>query len=326
MPAETGEMRAVSGAHPVPDPAAAMGAAALAFGQCALPAPLEWLRRAAGHMPWRWPGSLVRRLCLALRPAPYDVTVFGDQCMRLHPCDSRTERRAFAGAAIWDMRERAALADALAAHDASAGPFAFVDAGANVGLYTLWMRHAAARAGRAVRIAAIDCDPENLARLDLNLAASGVGPTEPRAGGPVTVHRVALGARHGEAAFRTGGLSNRGEAQLAPADGADTVRVQVRPLLDVLDEAGIDRADALKIDVEGAEEAVLDAFLASAPPSRWPRLVVIEAKRGADTAALARLREAGYAVVERTRMNAILAAPDRGRSEPDETGRAHGQT
>ena len=318
-------MRAISGVHPVPDPAAA-GSGGAAFGALALPAPLERLRLAAARAPWRWPGSVLRRLCLALRPGPFDVTVFGDQRMRLHLRDSRTERRAFAGSALWDLSEREVLAEALDAHDPAKGPFAFVDAGANVGLYTLWMRHAAARSGRTLRVAAIECDPENLARLAVNLAASGVGTTDPAAGGPVTVHRVALGARSGTAAFRSRGLVNRGEAQLAAADGADTVRVAVRPLLDVLDEAGIDRPDALKIDVEGAEEAVLDAFFASAPPARWPRLVVIEAKRGADTAALARLRKAGYAVIERTRMNAILAAPETGRAEPDETGRAHGQT
>ena len=315
---------AATGAHPPPAGSGGQAAEAPPFGSRALPFPLERLRLASGRLPWRWPASLLRRICLALRPVPFDVSVFGDQRMRLYLRDNRTERRAFAGGALWDVRERAALAGAVTGHDPGAGPFRFVDAGANVGLYTLWMCHVAARTGQPVRIAAVECDPVNLARLEANLAASGAGPAD--AGGCVSVHRVALGAAAGEAAFRTGGLANRGEARLAAADGADTIRVPVRPLLAVLDEAGIDRPDALKIDLEGVEATVLDAFLDTAPPARWPRLVVIEAERGAETPALARLREAGYAVTERTRMNAILAAGQASRSEPIETGRAHGQT
>lgn len=255
---------------------------------------------------------------MAARAGPVDVTVFGDQRMRLYLRDNRTERRAFAGVGNWDKRERRCLAEALAAEDVDAGAFTFVDAGANVGLYTLWMRHAAARAGRDVRIAAVECDPVNLGRLEFNLAASG-------AGDEVSVHQVALGTAPGEAAFRTRGLVNRGEARLAERDGADTVRVPVAPLLAVLDEAGIACPDALKIDVEGAEAAILAAFLESAPQTRWPRLVVIEAGHGAQTPALARLCEAGYSIRDRTRMNVILAAPDESRSEAIETGGAHGQ-
>ncbi|MEL7349416.1 MAG: hypothetical protein AAFN17_16805, partial [Pseudomonadota bacterium] len=41
----------------------------------------------------------------------------------------------------------------------------------------------------------------------------------------------------------------------------------------------------------------------------WPALVIIEAPRGAETPALALLRETGYAVHARTKLNAVLTAP-----------------
>ena len=44
----------------------------------------------------------------------------------------------------------------------------------------------------------------------------------------------------------------------------------------ILDDAGVDHVDALKIDVEGFEDRVLTGFFKDAPQSLWPRAVVIE--------------------------------------------------
>ena len=51
-------------------------------------------------------------------------------------------------------------------------------------------------------------------------------------------------------------------------------------MLSVLAEAGITAIDALKIDVEGAEDIVLAPFLRDAPQSLLPRLILIEDTRG----------------------------------------------
>ena len=51
---------------------------------------------------------------------------------------------------------------------------------------------------------------------------------------------------------------------------AETVSVPCRPLLAILDEAGITTIDALKIDVEGAEDLALVPFLRDAPPACCP--------------------------------------------------------
>ena len=44
----------------------------------------------------------------------------------------------------------------------------------------------------------------------------------------------------------------------------------------ILDEAGVTRIDALKIDIEGFEDRALIAFFKEAPQTLWPRAVVIE--------------------------------------------------
>lgn len=283
------------------------------FGRHALPAWLERLRRGGArlgaHGPARRITSLIRRACLAFRPDPVDVEPFPGQRARLYPRDNLSEKRVFAAPQFWDAAERAALAAAMKRVE---GAFRFVDAGANVGLYTL-----ALRSHGPIRALAIEPDPENRRRLAVNLAVSG-------AAGEVTVAPVALGAAAGRMTLGAAGR-NRGEIALG-SDAGPGETVAVRPLLDLVGEAGLDRVDALKIDIEGMEEPVLAAYFRDAPPRLRPALVVIEARRGETTPALALLGRVGYVLAGRTRMNAILAAPAAGWPEHKSEIRDHGET
>ncbi|MGM0585139.1 MAG: FkbM family methyltransferase [Pseudomonadota bacterium] len=268
------------------------------FGAHALPALREVLRRAADLAPRRWIVSLLRRLAIAGLPGPFDVELFGGQRVRLHPRDNRTEKRALAGARFWDAEERAWLAGAL--ETPGDGRFVFVDAGANAGLYTLSLRAEARRRGVALAALAVEPDPVNAGRLRDNLAASGAGEE-------VVVLAEALGAEAGEARFLSAGLANRGEARLAGEAAGDAVRVPVRPLLEAVRAAGLERIDALKIDLEGHEPEVMRAFLAQAPRALLPRFCVMETGRGEAGGALIGLMErAGYRLASRTRLNALL--------------------
>lgn len=270
------------------------GAVEPSFGTHALPGWLERLRRAGAGLGRgsvaRRVTSLIRRICVAGRPDPFDVLVFPGQRARLYPRDNLSEKRVFGAPQFWDSDERAAIGRAMAA---AQGPFRFVDAGANVGLYTLGLRSLG-----PIRALAIEPDPENLRRLRVNLAASGADD--------VTVASVALSDSPGTLRL-VPGTGNRGETAVGHGQGGITV--PARPLAAVVAEAGFDRIDALKIDIEGAEEAVLAAFLHDAPPALWPGVIVIEARRGAETPALALLQRTGYVLECRTRMNAVLRAP-----------------
>ena len=83
-----------------------------------------------------------------------------------------------------------------------------------------------------------------------------------------------------------------------------SVSVPCRPLIAVLRDAGISSIDALKIDVEGAEDIVLVPFLRDAPRELLPELVLIEDTRGFwQTDVFALLEQHGYTVVARNRQN-----------------------
>ncbi|MFT7390631.1 MAG: FkbM family methyltransferase [Paracoccaceae bacterium] len=270
-----------------------------AFGAHALPFAAEALRRLAEHAPRRFLASGLRRLALAGRgDGPFDCTVFGSERARLHPRDNRTEKRVFAGVRWWDRAERARLAQALTT--TPDGVFHFVDAGANVGMYTLALLAEARRRGVTLRALAVEPDPTNGARLEDNLAASGAVD--------VTAAHCALGATEGMASFVSSGLSNRGEARLAATGETGAIMVPVRPLLDVVTDAGLPRIDAIKMDIEGQEVPVLSGLLAAAPRAMLPRLCVLEVGRDG-TEAVTLMQDAGYALELRTRLNAIMTLP-----------------
>lgn len=272
------------------------------FGAYALPAAAETLRRLAEHAPRRFLASGLRRLALAGRgDGPFDCTVFGTARVRLHPRDNRTEKRVFAGVRWWDGAERARLAAALT-HTPD-GVFHFVDAGANVGMYTLALRAEAQRRGIALRALAIEPDPMNGARLEDNLAASGAED--------VRAAHCALGAEAGTASFLSSGLTNRGEARLTgvgETGETGAIMVPVRPLAELVADAGLPRIDAIKMDIEGHEVPVLTGLLRDAPRAMLPRLCVLEVGRDG-TEAITLMQNAGYALEFRTRLNAIMTLP-----------------
>jgi hypothetical protein len=86
------------------------------------------------------------------------------------------------------------------------------------------------------------------------------------------------------------------------------IKVPSLRLQRILEEAGVSHVDALKIDIEGFEDRVLTGFFASAPPSLWPRAVVIEhlSKDEWQTDCIADMRARGYVEIAKTRSNTLL--------------------
>lgn len=273
------------------------------FGTYALPAWLEGLRRLGlncGRSPVaRRISSITRRACMAGRADPFDVEPFPGQRARLYPRDNLSEKRVFGAAQFWDHVERRALANAVSQ---VSSPFVFVDAGANVGLYTL-----AVRSCGEIRGLAIEPDPENLRRLRFNLSTSG--------GGLVEIADCALSAEAGTISLAVA-EGNRGEISAIGTEGGSSIEVQARPLLDVIRDAGLERIDALKIDIEGMEEPVLTAFMRDAPAALRPNMIILEARHGEETPALALLLENGYIASQRTKLNVILTPSDEQKDPP----------
>ncbi|MGA8499477.1 MAG: FkbM family methyltransferase [Xanthobacteraceae bacterium] len=241
----------------------------------------NWLDRAIMAMTKPLPDTraglrlaiLLRRavtMRLAYPDGALDVECWGLR-MRLHPRDNGCEKNLLFTPRMYEPEELAELESHIARAKANGRPFTFVDVGANVGLFSLFV---ASRAGREARILAIEPEPGNLRRLEFNIRANP--------GVPITIIPKALSDEAGVVAVeldrrdRGGTRTMKIDQARAPAE---TVRVPSQTLSDVLAGQGIDAIDALKIDVEGLEDVILQPFFRDAPPQLWPRLVIIEDSR-----------------------------------------------
>jgi FkbM family methyltransferase len=120
----------------------------------------------------------------------------------------------------------------------------FLDVGAAIGQFTVF---AAAAAGG--RVHAFEPSAANLATLRANVAQNGVGER-------VSIHRLALSNRAGEAEFST--APNAFMSRLDAASPLPAERVPVEPLADAAARLGIDRVSVLKVNVAGFEPQVLE--------------------------------------------------------------------
>jgi FkbM family methyltransferase len=270
-----------------------------------------------GRMPDNWAGL---KLAMALRrlvtmrmetAAALDVERWRLR-MRLHPRDNGCEKNLLFTPQMYEPPEREELAREIAG--VSGRAFVFVDIGANVGLFSLFV----AATARAARILAIEPEPGNFARLAFNIAANP--------GLPITPLALALGETEGTAVIMLNARDRGGTRMVAGGTAAGSqvagtrvtgtrpggVEVKCRPLIGVVTDAGLTGIDALKIDVEGAEDKVLVPFFRDAPAALWPGLIVIEdssAEWSSDLFAL--LASKGYQVSSRTRQNVMLRRADR---------------
>lgn len=262
---------------------------------------------ATSRLPDNWLGlrlAILLRRFVTMRLASdlgFDVERWGMR-MRLHPLRNGCEKGALFTPQMYEAGERRELQAAISESRAAGRPFVFVDIGANVGLFSLFV---ASRAGADARILAFEPEPGNVARLRFNVAANP--------GAPIQVFAMALGAAAGTVVIdpdrrdRGGTRTRRLEDNPLAADAA---RVECRTLLEVLLREGVPTVDALKIDVEGAEADILIPYFRDAAPALWPRLLIIEDGREAWPVDLfAELERLGYAVASRTRLNVMMRRP-----------------
>ena len=242
---------------------------------------------------------LLRRLARPWLGPCVDTEVFGCKA-RLHLKGNICEKSALFSPQAFDTTERAALAEV------GGGGTVFVDVGANVGLYSLflakeWSRHA------DVRVLAIEPHPTVRARLAFNLAQNPELPVE--------VSEVAITASEGPVGLKTG-EKNLGGTHLSE-DGE--IPAQGRPLLAELRSRNFSQVDALKVDVEGAEDQVLVPFLETAPEELVPQVLVVENNPHEWREDLiGAIERRGLVLEQTTRMNLIFR-----RSRPATSG-AHG--
>jgi len=233
----------------------------------------------------------LRRIGIGLlRGRPLDVERYGAR-MRLYPYNNNCEKKVLFTPQFFDPEERELLRARLAPG------CTFLDIGANIGAYALFV---AAFAGPRARLLAVEPQPDVFDRLTYNIGQNPFG----------TVKAVACAV-----ADKAGELTlfvdprNRGESSLkivGTNEGAQ-IRVPAVTLLDLARSEGITRIDAIKLDVEGAEDLILEPFFRTAPASLHPRLLLVE--NGTDQWQIdlpALLQANGYRLLARTRLNLIF--------------------
>lgn len=267
---------------------------AASYGTFAPQGAVNWAIRLTRALPDGWLARrvvmVVRRLVrLRLGDAPVDVDALGFR-MRLRPYNNICEKRMLFTPASFDPRELALIASRF--HDR----YTFIDIGANVGAYALFV---ASRTGPAARILAIEPQPAIFERLIYNVRLNGFA----------TIKAVdcAVAEKPGEVTlFLDPNNAGESSVKVVSSSRATPVRIAAKTLLGLLVSEGYERIDAIKLDVEGAEDLILEPFLANAPPALLPDLFILEDGSGRwqlDIEDL--LRRSGYRLLERTRLNLV---------------------
>lgn len=235
------------------------------------------------------------RLIFALGSGPLDIQ-FRDCLFRLFGRNNLIEH-----SLLLNPRYNATDIDFLlddAARDAN-----FIDIGSNVGLYALPL---AKHAPDGTTIA-IDANPLMAERLTWNAQASGLNN--------IKMFPVAVADQPGQ-----GDLQIRlDDLAIVSVVDNDAGAIPIRPLADIIAEAGLNAIHGLKIDVEGHEDKALAPFIAAAPEVLLPQRIVIE-RMGPDSdypACVKAFNARGYRLVTRTRNNSLYL------HDPENTPKTH---
>jgi FkbM family methyltransferase len=226
-----------------------------------------------------------------LHGEPLDVSRFGAR-MRLYPYNNVCEKRILFTPQFFDAAELALLHSRM--HD----NFVFLDIGANIGGYALF---AAAHAGQGARILAIEPQRDMFERLVYNIRQNPFAT--------VKALDCAVADIDGEITLFVN-PRNRGQTSMriiTSEVGSTRVRVPAKALMHIVRDEGFGHIDAAKVDVQGAEDLILDSFFNDAPPSLWPGLMIIEnSQRRWELDLSQRLAQCGYKEILRTHNNSVF--------------------
>lgn len=252
-----------------------------------LQAVLQVTRRMPGFWLGRQFAHVLRHLVLPQIESPVDVEVYACHT-RLHLGDNVCEKRLLFTPQYFDPEERRFLQRRLRPG------FTFVDLGANMGAYSLYVAH---EAGPDSRIIAVEADPVMFQRLQFNVAANGMTN--------VSAVQAAINDAAGEAELFVN-TRNRGQNSLV-VETSEALRVPSLTLLELFDAQEVERPDCVKLDIEFAEYRVLSRFLDEAPADRRPDGVILEhTRRTSLSDAGCLLLDHGYRIVCQTPMNLVL--------------------
>jgi FkbM family methyltransferase len=247
----------------------------------------------AQAMPRNWFGQqlaqLARKLVLRLADLPIRSRVDGLN-FEFHIRDNASEKKYLFMPWRFDLAERSLLVKEMP-KDA-----VFVDIGANVGIYSLYV---ASHLGPNGRVIAFEPNPSAYQRLSTNVALN-----EATLSADIALLQLGVSAKD-EIVELYLDDGNLGGSSLV-MESANKTTIECKPLLDVLQSQGVEKIHGLKIDIEGAEDIALTPFLQRAPASLLPRWIVIENSQHLwKTDLTALILGLGYQLRHSSRMNSV---------------------
>jgi FkbM family methyltransferase len=236
---------------------------------------------------------ICRRLAFLLRKPVkkgkqefYDVMTWGLK-LRLSCRGNLTEQRWLTMPNFHDSIERDYIRNAL--RDGGV----FLDIGANAGFFSFWVL---SLRNPKIRVVSVEPSLQMLERVKLNLRLNELEPK-------IRLLECAVTPSACEVSIEED-LCNLGQTKVSRLGSGR--RVQGCPLLDILEQADIEKPEVLKIDIEGGETEVLRAFFETAPSSRWPQCVVGEIIGNGSSELIELLLNNGYVIAHSTKMNGIF--------------------
>lgn len=247
-----------------------------------------WLRKPLKITLWQW----------------VDVEVWGLK-LRLFPRGNLSEQRVLLMPQYFDVLERQALAQALAAPQHRGG--VFLDIGANIGAYSFWVASLAST-DQSIRIEAFEPDPDLCERMHFNIANNQLTDT-------IHLHQVALSdSDQAETLYLQRCRDNLGQNQVSHHAKEGALAVQQQTLATFIRQAKLEKITALKIDTEGHEVEALISMFREIDSTVWPEVIICEIDRhlhdSKDLAVWQLLVDSGYTLRKRTRMNGIFYLGD----------------
>ncbi|MEO1405510.1 MAG: FkbM family methyltransferase [Pseudomonadota bacterium] len=209
-------------------------------------------------------GKLRRRVADMVRAGhngPLDISLFGLNA-RLSLRHNGSETKALLKPSLYSRTAASLFAEILPTQNS-----VVVDIGANAGVFSLL----AASKMRSGHLIAVEPQEVLFKRLSDHL-----GCLNPALGDQiqVTLFNCAVGAEEGSETLSV--PRQLGQASLHSLPDSKAVRVEVRPLHELVAASSIQHIDILKIDIEGFEDVALIPFFASTPEAMWPRAILLE--------------------------------------------------
>ena len=241
-------------------------------------------RRMFGRLYW------LERLFTGRGCAVADVQRFGLH-WRLHRFGNISESRLLRRPDSFETEEIAFILDMAVEN------FIFIDVGANCGYWSLRIADRLRGEGSVI---AIEPQPLMLERLRYNASVNALRLNH-------TLGCV-VGNKSGTARLKLD-EHNLGRSRVSDSG---SLHVEMRTLLEIVQWAALSHIDAIKVDVEGYEDRVLEPFLRNAVDALLPRVIVAECSWSGNWEDdwLARARERGYREIKRTRNHNVILVRD----------------